>query len=166
MALQFTVHSLEAGATIPPAERVSSVAIVAFDKEGKIVVTGHKLRGWDIPGGHVEPGEEVIQALVREVREEVGGRFTTAKIIARITSNETEGKYADKEMLIFATSDLVMDEVWEPAEDVAERAVLDSEEVLNGYRGDRENMRSLIEMARRRITVENNEVGREHRILR
>lgn len=29
-------------------------------------------RGWEVPGGRVEEGEDLIQALVREIREESG----------------------------------------------------------------------------------------------
>ncbi|TDQ51432.1 NUDIX hydrolase [Actinorugispora endophytica] len=31
---------------------------------------------WDIVGGHVEPGESVVEALAREIREETGWRLT------------------------------------------------------------------------------------------
>ena len=29
-------------------------------------------RGWALPGGHVEPGESVVQSVIREIREETG----------------------------------------------------------------------------------------------
>lgn len=29
-------------------------------------------QGWTIPGGHVEPGEAIVDAVVREMREETG----------------------------------------------------------------------------------------------
>ena len=39
---------------------------------GHVVFVKHPTRGWEIPGGHLEPGESPEQALIREVLEETG----------------------------------------------------------------------------------------------
>lgn len=38
------------------------------------VIGGRSVRVWDLPGGQVEPGEELRETLARELREEVGVR--------------------------------------------------------------------------------------------
>ena len=39
---------------------------------------------WDIPGGHVEPGETPFDCIVREMKEEMGFDLTGHRLFARI----------------------------------------------------------------------------------
>jgi 8-oxo-dGTP diphosphatase len=43
-----------------------------FQTGGHVVFVRHPERGWEIPGGHLNPGESPEQALIREVLEETG----------------------------------------------------------------------------------------------
>lgn len=49
-----------------------SVAALVTNDEGKILLVNSPWRGWEYPGGLIEPGETFQQALHREIREESG----------------------------------------------------------------------------------------------
>jgi 8-oxo-dGTP diphosphatase len=55
---------------LPADIEASAVMGIAFCGE-KIALTQTK-RGWEIPGGHVEPGESILECLYRELKEEIG----------------------------------------------------------------------------------------------
>lgn len=55
---------------IPPKHIVAASAWVTND-EGHVLLVRTK-RGWDIPGGQVEEGEDIVSACAREVLEESG----------------------------------------------------------------------------------------------
>lgn len=50
------------------------VLVLLFLK-GKLILTKHEKRGWEVPGGTIEPGEMPIQAAIRETYEETGAEL-------------------------------------------------------------------------------------------
>jgi 8-oxo-dGTP diphosphatase len=65
---------------LPPEGTASTAFAFAFD-EDRILLTRLRNRGWDIPGGALEPGENAAKAAVREVWEETSARITILTLI-------------------------------------------------------------------------------------
>lgn len=65
----------------PPRDHVSAAHCLAFAGD-RIVLARHVTRDWTIPGGHVEPGESVEEAMRREALEEAGAVVGRASLLA------------------------------------------------------------------------------------
>ncbi|MFM2042833.1 MAG: hypothetical protein RLY86_1409 [Pseudomonadota bacterium] len=67
----------EAERGLEPVKSVLVVAVALIDADGRVLLAqrppGKQLAGmWEFPGGKVQPGETPEQALVRELKEELG----------------------------------------------------------------------------------------------
>lgn len=70
-------------------EEANCVLIFAF-YEGRIVITRHKNRGWELPGGTKKVGEPIIQTALREMYEETGGELDSIEKIGQYLIMENE----------------------------------------------------------------------------
>ena len=58
-----------------------SVAALVTNEEGKILLVNSPWRGWEYPGGLIEPGETFEEALRREIREESGVEVEIERLV-------------------------------------------------------------------------------------
>ncbi len=65
---------------------IIAVAGVVRDAENRILLVNHHRHGWSMPGGQVEVGENLIDALKREIMEETGIEVTVGELFC-IASN-------------------------------------------------------------------------------
>ncbi len=74
---------------VMPTHIIAGAGIVINDKEEVLMVKTHN-QGWVFPGGQVEVGENVIDAIKREIMEETGVDVEVGEVFC-IASNT--GKY-------------------------------------------------------------------------
>ena len=52
--------------------RTQSAGGVVLDPSGRVLVVSQDGRSWSLPKGHIDPGEDALQAARREILEEAG----------------------------------------------------------------------------------------------
>jgi 8-oxo-dGTP diphosphatase len=57
-------------------------ALIQSKDKGQILMVKNKGEGWSLPGGAVEPGETLEQAIIREVEEETGLTIRVECVVA------------------------------------------------------------------------------------
>ncbi|SFG09434.1 ADP-ribose pyrophosphatase YjhB, NUDIX family [Desulfotomaculum arcticum] len=67
------------------------VAMIVLDKENRVLLQKRSDVGlWGIPSGHVEPGETVAEAAIREVKEEANLDIRIIKLIGVYSEPESQ----------------------------------------------------------------------------
>eukprot|EP00455_Lapot_gusevi_P013149 TRINITY_DN16344_c0_g1_i4.p1 TRINITY_DN16344_c0_g1~~TRINITY_DN16344_c0_g1_i4.p1 ORF type:complete len:327 (-),score=57.05 TRINITY_DN16344_c0_g1_i4:14-898(-) len=65
-------------------EQPHAVLGFAFNQLGQILLVRHIKRGWELPGGKVDPGERDEEAMVRELKEEAASVDLTVDCMNRM----------------------------------------------------------------------------------
>jgi 8-oxo-dGTP diphosphatase len=73
-----------------PTHIVAACGLIT-NEVGEVLLMRHRQRGWEVPGGQVEVGEDLIAGLQREIEEETGITVTVGKltgVYSNLQSNE------------------------------------------------------------------------------
>jgi 8-oxo-dGTP diphosphatase len=120
-------------------ERRVRVAAAVVWREDRLLMTRRPPGGalglmWEFPGGKIEPGESVNQALVREVREELGVEAAAHETLHRHTHRYDHGPHVELEFVRctlapgeFVCSSAVHEWRWVRPEDVDVGEVLEAD---------------------------------------
>jgi 8-oxo-dGTP diphosphatase len=73
---------------------------VVFDSSGQVLLVRTAKAGWELPGGRVEAGEDLVTALHREVREETGYALESVSALEAISCHTDR----DTVLLVFRAS--------------------------------------------------------------
>lgn len=133
----YSIHRIMEGGQQSMAMPTHIVAVGGFviNEQGKVLLVKTQHEGWVYPGGQVENGENLLEALSREIKEESGIDAVPVQLVG-IYSNTSAYKWHDgvtdvptKVMMDFicqplggelSTSDETSDSRWVPRDQVLE----------------------------------------------
>ena len=89
-----------------------------FDEQGRVLCVRHNYgnREWGMPGGQLEPGEDPLTCLEREVLEETGYLIVVRNLVGIYSA-----VYRDDLVILFA-ADAGKREAWSPNDEIGEVA--------------------------------------------
>lgn len=108
---------------------------IALDGESILLIRRGRPPGaglWSIPGGRVEPGETLAEAVVREIREETGLEGVCDQMVGWVERIDTTHHYVILDFMVNVlypddpvAGDDASDAAWFPLSEVAELALVD-----------------------------------------
>ena len=125
-------------------KHIVAVAGLISHPNGKILLIRSPRRGWEFPGGQVEEGENLIEALRREIQEESGVTASIGALVGVYSNIKSPtklmfgflGDYLSGEL---RTSDESLETEWVPRDSVLQRisnsAIYDRMKDMLGFSG-------------------------------
>ncbi|MEH2234939.1 NUDIX hydrolase [Nostoc sp.] len=155
------VNFVDIGSSFLPAfEKITSVLVVPFTKDG-LIVCALLARGIDLPGGHVQIGEFTCEETARrEVMEEVRVTLGELKLVKVIQSDYYGSQPEQLTYLVVMTGfveEIIPNDVYDGlslrTHESMGRSIIDIDEFVSQYKaGDKNNMRRIVLDAKRMLS--------------
>ena len=107
-------------------KHIVAVSGLVRNAVGEVLLVRSPKRGWEMPGGQVEEGETLPDALMREIREESGVTVTVGALVGVYSSVKSPSKVIFGFLCEYAfgaltTSDESLETTWVGTNDVLSR---------------------------------------------
>jgi 8-oxo-dGTP diphosphatase len=105
---------------------IVTVSALVYDSDGHALLVRSPRRGWEFPGGQVEEGETLPDALRREIAEETGVQVHVGPLVGVYSSLDAPAKVhfgflCKYEAGTLITSDETPETEWVPRDEIMER---------------------------------------------
>jgi 8-oxo-dGTP pyrophosphatase MutT (NUDIX family) len=123
--------TLMAAGWMPPSHLVTQALGLCFTADGLVVMVTWDGQQWSFPGGTVEDGESVEQALVREVAEEACARVVRSRYLASqhvADPLNPDGRPSYYQTRWWARVEL---DPWQPEDEMIARRLVTPDQVLD-----------------------------------
>ena len=91
-------------------KHIVAVSGLISHPNGKILLIRGPRRGWEFPGGQVEEGENLIEALQREIQEESGVTASIGSLVGIYSNIKSPSKVAFGFLGDYVCGDLTISE--------------------------------------------------------
>lgn len=136
-ASDFVVEFIESGDLSKCNETITAAFAFVINDKGNILTIQNE-RGWDIPGGHVDRGETVLDAAIREVDEEASVDIENVKAFALIRNGSTA-------MAVFTAKPKLVKEFAANVEDpTSDRTFMSVDDFIQVYSGGNKHTMSQL----------------------
>jgi ADP-ribose pyrophosphatase YjhB (NUDIX family) len=71
---------------MPNPQHIVAVSGLFYNEHGQVLLVKTERRGWECPGGQVEEGEDLLDALQRETEEESGCKVIVERLVGVYTN--------------------------------------------------------------------------------
>ena len=105
-------------------KHIVAVSGLVRHPSGEILLIRSPRRGWEFPGGQVEEGENLIEALQREIQEESGVTVSVGPLVGVYSNIKSPTKVAFGFLVDYVSGDLRTSEESLETEWVARHSVL------------------------------------------
>jgi len=83
-----------------PTHIVAACGLIT-NEVGEVLLMRHRQRGWEVPGGQVEEGEDLIAGLQREIEEETGITVTVGQLTGIYSNLQSDENTPTKVIFAF-----------------------------------------------------------------
>lgn len=134
------INYLNSNINISELNITAACGFLYLEKDPNKLIAIVNKRGVDLPGGHVEPGEDMFEAFYREMQEEAAVKIINSELIALLKTDYDSN--VPSYISIFSANCNLLE--FNPTTEIQDRLILTPDEFIKQYFGNKDLISKLL----------------------